>query len=1078
MNFYQLMRVMKITMVLMTCLLVQLSAATYGQRLSINKQSVSLADLLEEISEKTGYDFFYDAEIFDGVSKVSVNVKNADIEKVLSTCFANLPFDYMVKNKIVTIRKISRSTTGSPNAAPVRQQPGHISGKVVDDRGEPLPGATVKIVQNNQSVQSSVDGKYNFSLPPGSYTIEVSYISFQTKRITGVEVKPGELTSLNIVLNTATNQLSQVVVTGSYKKESIAGLYAEQKNRASVSNGISAEQISATPDKNIGESLKRISGVSSMDNKFVLVRGIGERYNSAMLDGTVLPSTEAQNRTFSFDLIPSNMVENVVVNKTVTPDMNASFGGGLIQINTKDIPNENFMSFSAGVSYNDQSAGEDFLSHKRGKYDYLAFDDGRRDFPKDLFPVLGLDFSQEKARITEQSKRFVNDNFSVYNYTAAPSQNYQFTIGRLFTLDTANSATKFGFTGSVSYRNHQQINHIEETRRGNWHDDGNNTGNSFGFNTTWGGLLNMGLQVRRHKFSLRNTYTRIFDNTLVRTLGYNDNMPLWPEATSMQKPNLIEEVDDPTYTTLLQNKLAGQHQLNKVKLEWEFARTAVDRKEKDLGIAEQILRQVSAEYDYFYTYSSLAEPRIKPISRQNYHNSEQNYSWNVAATLPFKLGTLSNTVKAGYFGLQKKAKFEWQSVSMAMQPLGTIKDSLLYLPIGEAIKPENMGAQGFLFMPWYTDYYEGKSKNHAGYLMLDNRFTDQLRLVWGIRAEYYDYKELNNALNGKTGQFGSLFTLKPEKRWQLMPSANLTYSPLSALNLRAAYSSSMVRPEMMDNSQFFRYSPYLGGMYGSDGLYSTRIDSWDFKTEWFPELGEILSVGVFYKKFDKPAELTYQVSEMSGAYNFILKSSDWAKVYGLEFELRKSLGFIYDNKMLNNLTAYSNLTLQKSELKSTYLIQDPNDPAGGQVQVTMKQNRSMYGQSPYLLNAGLQYAADRLGLNIAYNKSGLKTVMVSDVPNEIQYEQPREQLDAQISYRFLQKRLEVKLNAGNILNTASTIYRNFGSYERNPDFEFNGDNSNAMRLKEGFTDKYEEGDLIMFKQRFGRTFSTSLTYNF
>src|SRR5690606_10652638 len=231
---------------------------------------------------------------------------------------------------------------------PDPQKPGRISGKVVDDKGEPLIGASIRIVgSSSHATQSDNDGNYTLNLNPGTYSVEISYISFQTQRITDVVIKANESTPLTVALKAEPNTLSQVVVTSGYKKASISGLLAQQKNAAGVTNGISAEQIGATPDKNIGESLKRISGVSSVDNKFVLVRGIGERYNAATLDGTILPSTEAQNRSFSFDMIPSNLVDNVVVNKTVTPDMNASFGGGLIQINTKDIPNENFMSFTA-----------------------------------------------------------------------------------------------------------------------------------------------------------------------------------------------------------------------------------------------------------------------------------------------------------------------------------------------------------------------------------------------------------------------------------------------------------------------------------------------------------------------------------------------------------------------------------------------------------------------------------------------------------------------------------------------------------------------------------------------------------
>lgn len=1032
-------------------------------KISVNFSSKKLIDLIPELEKITNLRFEYQHSLFKNNNPiVTLKAEQQPIAIVLNRLFLNTMLTYkQVGNSILIIAK--------PVPAK-KQKPGRISGKILDDKGETLPGASISVVETGVGTQTGVDGSYILNLQPGAYILEISYVSFQTQRITGVIVSEDKNTPLNVALKPETNSLSAVVITSGYRKASTDGLLVRQKNASEISNGISAEQISRTPDKNIGESLKRVSGISTVDNKFVVVRGIGERYNSATLDGTLLPSTEAQNRSFSFDMIPSNLVDNVVVSKTVTPDMNASFGGGLIQINTKDIPNENFMSFTAGASYNDQSTGKDFLSHKRGKYDHFGFDDGRRDFPKNLVVVQG---EKDENKITEQSKRFTNDNFTVYKYKTAPSQNYQFSIGRLLALDTSNS-NKFGFTGSLSYRNTQSINNIEQTIRGSWLDETNNTGNGYSFNTTMGGLLNMGLQLGNHRFSLRNTYTHLYDNTLVRTVGYeNDN---GAEFAQIGIPNRIQEADNPAFTGLLQNKLAGQHQLDKIKLEWDFARTDINRKEKDLGIATKMAAKLGADYEYFYDFGNTTEPRNEPTSRQNYHNSESNYSWNVAATLPFDLGKVRNSVKAGYFGIQKKADFHWEIVPF-VATFATLDESLKYLPIGEMIKPENMGPNGFTFRPWYTDFYEGKSQNHAGYLMLDNRLNAQLRLVWGVRGEYYEYKEINNAFNDKQGAYGESFSIKPDKKWQWMPSANLTYSPVSSLNVRAAYSSSVVRPEMMDNSKFFRYSAYLGGVYGSNGLYSTRIDSWDFKTEWFPGLGEILSAGAFFKKFDKPAELVLSNSA-SGANVYQLTSSDWAKVYGLEFELRKTLAFIYDTDLLRNLAVYGNFTLQKSDVKSTYMATDPNDPTGGQVQVTMKQARAMYGQTPYLINAGLQYNGERLGLNLVYNKTGLRTAFVANSPEILEYEQPRELLDAQVSYRFMKKRLEVKLNASNLLNTVSVIYNNMGSYERNPDYEFSGDASDAQRLKQGFSDKYEDGDRIVFKQRFGRTFSTSLTYTF
>ncbi len=998
---------------------------------------------------------------------VTINTADITVRKAIELILNHTNLRHRILNNFVLIE-----------SKPIPAKPGRVSGKIVDEKGETLPGASVKVVETGTGAQAGADGSYILNLQPGTYTLEFSYISFATQRVTGVVVTEGKNTPLDISLKTDARGLKEVVVTSGYKKASTAGLLSKQKNASEISNGISAEQIARTPDRNIGESLKRISGVSTVDNKFVLVRGIGERYNSAMLDGVILPSTEVQQRNFSFDLIPSNLVDNVVVSKTVTPDMNASFGGGLIQINTKDIPAENFMSFTVGTSVNDQTLGRDFLSHKRGKYDYLGFDDGRRKFPTGLVhtartvaPNNELSDAEYQSLIDNQSKKFTNDNFTVYKYKPVPSQNYQFTIGRLLALDTV-SQNKLGFTGSLSYRNTQQINLFDQQRRSDWEYTSNNQGATYNFNTTLGALLNVGLQLGKNRFSLRNTYTHLYDNTLVRTIGYNNFNGLGDIKAGVP-PNRIQEVDDPTFTDLLQNKLSGLHQLGKVKIEWNLARTGIDRREKDISIATAEPQLVGNDYRYFYLTSQQSEARINPTSRQNYQNAENHYSWNVDATVPFSIGGIRNSLKTGYFGIRKKATFDWQIAALVNSP--TLDPALRYIPISEKINPANFGANGYNYFvqTFYLDSYEGKSRSHAGYLMLDTRIMDKLRLVYGVRAEYYKYNEIKNGYNDKAS---TKFTLPPDKTWQWLPSANLTYSPTEQINIRAAVSSSVVRPELMDNSQFFRYNPYLGANFGNYGLTSTRIDSYDFKAEWFPGLGEIISVGGFYKKFDKPTELSFLVTNGNISYN--LQNSDNAKVYGLEFELRKNFGLIFsDNTVLKNLTAYGNLTLQKSTVTATYSIQDPNDISSN-ILVPVRQDRSMYGQSPYLFNAGLQYTGDKLGINVMYNKSGQKTYIVSQLINQIEYEMPRGQLDLQIGYKFLKKRLEVKVNGGNLFNTASTFFINNGSYEKNPNQVVDNDDTDASILKPGFSDKYDEGDQLRYRQKFGRTYSTSITYNF
>ncbi|WP_454880084.1 TonB-dependent receptor domain-containing protein [Sphingobacterium detergens] len=1026
------------------------------KKVSLTLNSVPITNALRDLQTVSGLQINYDGSIFSGQTKVSLHAQNYTVETALKQLLAssNVGFKTAGNNTVVLFK------------LPPPASPGRMIGTIVDGSGDPLVGATVIVQGVGKSVMTDSKGNFNIELKAGIYTIDITYISYESQRVTDIKIIDGKSTSLNIAMKASANTLSQVIVTSSFKKASISGLLARQKNASEISNGISAEQIALTPDRNVGESLKRISGVSTINDKFVIVRGIGERYNSATLDGTTLPSTEAQSRSFSFDIIPTAIIDNVVVAKSITPDMNVSFGGGLIQINTKDIPNENFMTIGAGTSINGQSIGKDFLSPKRGKHDYLGFDDGRRSFPKDLYIATARSPIED---VVAQSKRFTTDNFTLYKYKTRPSQNYQFTIGRLYNLK-GGSVRKFGFVGTLNYRNRQDITHIEDTKRGSWYDEfpDKNTGKIYEFNTTWGGLLNMGLQIDQHRFSFRNTVTRVFNNSITRVMGID------VDGDPDGKPDRIRETTIPTFTTLLQNKLTGQHQIQDLKVEWEVARSGINRDDKDMGILTQNLsaEKINGERIFLYDYSQLVEGRSQPASRHNYSNRETHYSWGASGTHPFTVGNVKSTAKIGYFGLQRRAAFHYQIAAMVVDNK-TFDQKLRYISIGDRFKPENIGEHGFMYEMdgWDLDYYKGKSRNHAGYLMFDHKYSDQLRLLWGVRADAYKYTEINNPKSD-----GSIIDFKlpeePAVRW--LPSANLTYSPINTLNIRAAYGKTVIRPEMLENSQFLRYNPTFEGVFGSTGISSTGITSWDLKGEWFPGLGEILSLGAYYKHFDKPAEIYAQAT---GTYDwqYTLANSAQAKVYGVEFEVRKNLNFIYDHLLMKNMVIYGNLTMQKGDVAAFVDMQDPETKEYKRIE--SKQSRSMYGQSPYLINMGIQYNGESFGLNIVFNRSGRKTSFIAAAANETEYEKPRNLLDAQVSYKFINKRLEVKVNAGNILDAVSVFYNNYNSYEINPDAA-PGDISDNIRLKPGFSNDFDEGDRVMLRQRFGRTFGTTITYKF
>lgn len=1037
-------------------------------RINFEAASTNAASLLEAVQKQTDYVFTFEKSELQAVQLQHLHFKKSMLGDLLTYLETQVGLMFYVNNKNIAV---SRNPDFRKPAPPVqKKEPGRLTGTIIDEEnGHAIAGATITI--NGKGTTTDMDGSFSIPLSKGMYTATVSYIGYTGKEISEIEISDKQTLELNITLKRSKGSLAAVMVKGSAKKESVNALLSRQKKAAEITSGISAEQIARTPDKHIGESLKRISGVSTTDNKYVVIRGISERYNTAMLDGVVLPSTEAEARSFSFDLIPSNLVSEVVVSKTITPDMNVSFGGGLIRINTMDIPAANFTTVSAGISVNDLTNGKDFYSRKRGSYDFLGFDDGHRGiYPKSLRATgqhLGNKMTPQE--IAEQNRQFGStENFETFKYKARPSQNYQVSLGRVIKMKNPEK-NSMGVVASVSYRNTQSISPFDNLNRGKWwyFEDSTqkqNIGAIYTFNTTLGGILNIGYKFGKNHISLRNTYTHLFEDAMFRFKGWHT------DANPDQIP-LMQENNDPIFLSLLQNKLSGIHQAGKIKLEWSLARVAVDKKEKDVTFLSYNGKVINGNTLYTPFPGVEHEPKEAPMSRALYTNRERNYSGNISAAYDFNLGKTKNTFKTGYAFTARQGEFKWSIAPFTVYQRW-FNDSLLWLPVSQWGNHMNDSSQFLYAIPLLGDGYKGESQSHAVFAMFDNRLLNNLRLVWGARAEYYEYKEIHNAGNTKM----NYSVQRPDKKWRLMPSANLTYSPIKNVNVRAAWSISAVRPELMDNSNFSRYNPYLNGEMHSRGVVSTIINHYDAKLEWYPGAGEIVSVGAFYKHFDKPIELIANVN--TGNIEYMLQNSNWAKVKGIEFEFRKHLGFISNAKWLSRIFLFGNLTLLESQVESRQLIKDEPEEW-----VVFKSKRALAGQVPVLANAGIQYNGTHIGFNIAYNYAGYKTNVISEAPHLMDMERPREQLDIQVSYSFLHGKMLAKLNAGNLLDAAFRYYRNTQGMKLKDNVDPNNkpthfDWNDIYEWAPGYSLKYDEGDQSSFTKRIGRSLSFSLSYNF
>ncbi|TYP92420.1 TonB-dependent receptor [Sphingobacterium allocomposti] len=1065
-------------------------------------QKTTAASLFKELTKQTGYQFYYDKAIGDRVLDNTHNGKKT-LGAVL-TALNQDGFHFTVKEKNIAVKyetsPIHNGSTGRPAAQ--RQQPGRIAGKIVDDRGEVLIGASIRVLQTNQAMQSSVDGSYAFNVMPGSYTIEVSYVAYQTKRVTQVDVKSGGLTALDIVLRPASSTLDQVIVTGSFKKESTAGLYAQQKNAANVTDGISAEQIARTPDINIGQVLRRVSGVTTVDNKYVVVRGLSERYNQAMIDGVTLPSTSMNRRNFSFDVLPQELVSSVVVNKTATPDMSAEFSGGQVSVNTMDIPTENFTMIAIGSGFNTQSAGKDFLmlGERRGG-DYLGLNSSMRKQPEGLqswhwhtnvntpplgpdgdyppsmpddLPILpGSDIPYTSLDAIAQSRRIDPNGLRVNRYKTVPFQNGRFAIGRVYDL---NSGLRLGFSGGATYRNQQVLVKYNNVR-GNYIDPTvnymdsteNGRGTSYRFNSTVGAALNFGLQGSTFKIALKNMYSRIFDD------NFNEAYRVSYGADNHIKYR--EQFQDPQVTWVRQHKLEGENLLGSsgVKMVYALGISRIGQQVQDQRRLTYRRTALIGQTEYFQTPNIYMPNRLGSDYdfRLWTDVAETDYNWGVSFSKDFLLGPNINTLaKIGYSGWDKRRSLG----QIKVIPYTSFSDIDNPIEGGywDVLAPDRVGAAPGQAYYWPESLngptFEGTMQTHAPYLMLDQRFFQKFRLVYGVRAEHYNLDNRQEEYAKK--RYGSdyiYYMTVGERNWRLLPSANLSYSLTPQMNIRAAYSKTAIRPDFRETAYFGFYDYELDANISGRQLVSTIIDNVDLRYEWYPQAGEIISVSGFYKKLDAPIEL---VLTQNSLYSF--QNQHAAVNYGVELEFRKSLGFIADRSWLHNLTVFGNGTWLHSEVEAQSL---PLPTENFEQRRMPALDRPLFGQVPWIVNAGITYQDAIFGATASYNRSGHRTNTINLNPAMVEYENGRNMLDVQLSAKVWKQKAEIRLNAMNLLNEYMTFYRNIGAYDN-----IQGENGETpgWKLKEGHNTDYqpEKGDRATYRAKTGTNITLSFTYNF
>ncbi len=942
-------------------------------------------------------------------------------------------------------------------------QTGSVSGTVVDEaNGQTLIGVTVSLKGVNQTAMTDYEGKFSFrNVPAGTYEIEFVYMGYQSKTLPDVVVVANDNATVNITMSSGEKTLQEVVVkTTRAKSESVRSLLLQQKNAVTVSDGISAETIKRTPDKNTSDVLKRISGASIQDNRFVIIRGLNDRYNTALLNGAPLPSSEPDRKAFSFDIFPANMIDNLIITKTASPDMPGEFAGGVVQINTKAVPEKNFQTISIGTGYNTITTFKDERTYKGSSTDWLGYDNGNRAFPSSIPSVeaFGALTAEQRAQL---AKTF-NYDWAINDGTFAPNYNFQYTIGRHYDLGD----NTLGFLFSVMNNNSKTFSEI--TRK--TYDDATVPGgptslvrnyNDANYQTQVlsAALANVAYKFgSNHTLSLKNIFSVNSTDLVVDRYG---------------QPNVADtffidaNVRWFTSNRIYSGQLNGDHFFAepKIKLGWNVFYSDISRDIPNLR------RNI-----YYIDPTNPDQAPIALIAANNggadygggmffSENKETINGGKIDIAKKFDFNDEQQEVKVGGF-IQKRDRDFFARQLQYNQPNEAFDISLLSLPDETIFAPENMGeispgVNGFTLFDAskVSDRYIASSDLAGGYAMLDNRYK-KFRLVWGVR-----YEAFRQRLNAKRTETDIIDLNKP--RTDVLPSVNLIYSLNDKTNLRVSYSRTLNRPEFRELAPFGFYD-FTTTFFtqGNDSLKVSRVRNFDIRYEVYPGNGQMFSVSYFRKKFTDPIELKQEANNSTVTYRNALS----AKSSGVELEFRALLSSFVggESAILDDFTLFSNLAIIKSETDTSNFAS-----------VNTEQSRPMQGQSPYVFNAGIQYLNKDNGWAVSanLNRVGNRILVAEGDQDPALWEKGRTLLDMQVVKTMWNNKLELKLNIQNLLAQDLITYNNnyrenesFGTLETLANGIFTGD----YHYKDGFSKDDDE----VWRATYGATFSLSATYNF
>ena len=886
---------------------------------------------------------------------------------------------------------------------------GRVEGRVIAaDTGEPIAYADVLLVPADTTLGrigmlTNADGTFLLQVAPGLYDLHVRALSYSRKIVTGVRIEEGKLLSIPTSLQPEAIVQQEVVVEARLQQNTEQALLAERRRAAAVGDAISAEQIRRSPDRDAGDVLKRVTGLSVADGKYVYVRGLGERYSSTEVDGVRLTSPEQNKRVVALDLMPAGLLDHITVQKTYTADRQGEFGAGDVQVHTKSFPGRrNFaVSLSQGIDEGTTFGEYESYAGARGG-NLFGFGAGSREMPSLVNQLAG---GQPVAvRGTDPSRGFTPDTLAMIGSAfanawspvqrrARPNGSIQQTYGdelRLFgrSLGIVQSAS-FG----RSYNRQSEEERLYATQDALVYDYGIQRSMA---TTQLGGMAAISYRLApSHTLHLRGLYTRNADDEVRLYEGVDYNQVDFTDSPQRRRGTRLRYVE----RSVASGSLEGKHEfvsLLKSKLEWRLTTSGARRVEPD---RRETVYDRNGYYDgnnqpvYFWSLSGRPSP-----TREFGELNERGWGADASWSLPLLFQDWGmGRVKTGA-SFQRKDRDNFYRRFRFAAPYGS----------DTSAPPESL----FQDPSWNGDIYGAQIEENT--LPQDNYVA-----VQEIAAGFINFEIPLGRVRGDFGvrlehalQTVRCFDLfEPDRitaegridevAW--LPAANLRWAIGGQTSLRLAASRTLSRPDLTE----FSPSPsleYVGGLQvtGNPKLKQAMIHSYDLRVETFPSGSELLAAGVFYKDLRNPIE---RIILGGSAPILAPENAERGRSHGIEIEARASLGRLW--APLQRLT----LTTNASWIRSRVRLKPHLTEIGSR-------EHPLEGQPDHLLNGTLSCAfpAHRAEVSILVNAVGRRLEALGLYGRPDIYELPTTTLDAAATWRP-RPPLGMKAGGRNLLDT-------------------------------------------------------------